>query len=102
MCETYYLFWFAEVVNNELLQAFAMANTEYIFLKNNYGVGHNGVLHISQTCEGLRALNVMNCFRVSDASLVAIARQCPQLRVLNISFCNRITGKSVRAVAGLC
>ena len=60
------------------------------------------VAAVATGCPRLMSLNLCNCQKITDDSLMRVATGCPQLTSLDLSFCEKISDTAVAAVVTGC
>ena len=59
-------------------------------------------VEIAKRCPQLSSINLYNCGKIMDASIIEIAKGCLQLTSINLIFCGKITDASVIEILKRC
>nr|CAG8489184.1 9793_t:CDS:2 [Entrophospora candida] len=69
----------------------------------NTSLSDTSINKIATICGGsLRKLDLTNCEKVSDISLIYISQYCTKLRELKVSYCRGVSEEGIRAVIERC
>ncbi|KAH7570728.1 hypothetical protein ACOSP7_019112 [Xanthoceras sorbifolium] len=78
-------------------------NIKFLDINKCSNIGEVGILSISKSCSSsLKTLKLLDCYKVSDESILSLAKYCNNLETLIIGGCRDITDQSMKFLAAAC